>query len=205
LSIAPGSSSATFTYTDTQAGTPTITAASTSPTTITSATQVETVNPAAASKLVIATPPSSTATAGVPFTQQPVIYIEDTYNNIRSNDNAVVVTATRSAGAGILQGTTNVTAVGGVVTYTDLAHGWATNITIQFTSMGLTSATSGTIAVNPGDYSRLLVLAPGQTNAPGTRYVCCQRERCKILGSSRKLGSGASREVGVLHHGGHRV
>ena len=26
-----------------------------------------------------------------------------------------------------------------------------------------------------------------------------------IFGSSRKLGSGASREVGVLHHGGHRV
>jgi hypothetical protein len=26
-----------------------------------------------------------------------------------------------------------------------------------------------------------------------------------ISGSSRKLGSGASREVGVLHHGGHRV
>ena len=27
----------------------------------------------------------------------------------------------------------------------------------------------------------------------------------KLNGSSRKLGSGASREVGVLHHGGHRV
>jgi len=48
LSIASGSSSASFTYTDTKAGTPTITAASTSPTTITSATQQETVNAAAA-------------------------------------------------------------------------------------------------------------------------------------------------------------
>ena len=27
----------------------------------------------------------------------------------------------------------------------------------------------------------------------------------ELSGSSRKLGSGASREVGVLHHGGHRV
>ena len=35
LTITPGSSSASFTYTDTQAGTPTITSASTSPTTIT--------------------------------------------------------------------------------------------------------------------------------------------------------------------------
>ena len=37
-----------------------------------------TVDPAAASMLVIATQPSATATAGVPFAQQPVIYIEDT-------------------------------------------------------------------------------------------------------------------------------
>ena len=46
LTIAYGSSSASFTYTDTKAGNPTITAASTSPTTITSATQQETVNKA---------------------------------------------------------------------------------------------------------------------------------------------------------------
>jgi hypothetical protein len=46
LTIANGSSSASFTYTDTQAGTPTITAASTSPSTITSATQQETVTKA---------------------------------------------------------------------------------------------------------------------------------------------------------------
>ena len=46
LSITNGSSSATFTYTDTQAATPTITAASSSPSSITSATQQETVNKA---------------------------------------------------------------------------------------------------------------------------------------------------------------
>src|SRR5205823_13305274 len=43
LTIPNGSSSESFTYTDTKAGTPTITAASTSPTAITSATQIETV------------------------------------------------------------------------------------------------------------------------------------------------------------------
>ena len=126
-----------------------------------------TVNPAAASKLVIATQPSATATAGVAFApaaghlhrgplQQPV--------QLRNS----TVTATRSAGAGILLGTTNLAAVAGVVTYTNLAQGWATNITIQFTSAGLTAATSGTIAVSPNSYSQLLVVAPGQTNAPGT-------------------------------------
>ena len=67
LSIAPGSSSATFTYKDTQAGTPTITAASTVPSTITSATQQETVNAAAASKLVFTTS-AVTVNAGVAST-----------------------------------------------------------------------------------------------------------------------------------------
>ena len=98
---------------------------------------------------MIATQPSATATAGVVFAQQPVIYIEDTYNNVRSND-TLTVTATRSAGAGTLLGTTNMAAVGGVATYTDLAHGWATNITIQFTSGALTAATSSDCAVSPG-------------------------------------------------------
>src|SRR5207302_11429453 len=72
LTIPNGSSSATFTYTDTQAGTPTITAASTSPTAITSATQIETVNPAAASKLAFTTQPGNAA-AGPVFGTQPVI------------------------------------------------------------------------------------------------------------------------------------
>jgi hypothetical protein len=126
-----------------------------------------TVNPAAASKLVLATAPSATATAGVAFEQQPVIYIQDTYNNIRSND-TLVVTATRNAGAGTLLGATNVAAAGGVATFADLAHGYATNITIRFTSGALTAATSGIVAISPDVYSKLVVLAPGQTNAPGT-------------------------------------
>ena len=91
-----------------------------------------------------------------------------TYNNVRSND-TLVVTATRSAGAGTLLGTTNVAAVGGVATFTNLAHPVATNITIQFTSGALTAATSssdcGKLAA---PYSQLLVLLPGETAAPGT-------------------------------------
>src|SRR5439155_1325016 len=109
-----------------------------------------TVNPAAASKLTILTQPSSTATAGVAFAQQPVVRIEDQFGNLRSSDGNTVVTALRLAGSGSLQGTINVSAVGGVVTFTDLAHKVATNITIQFTAGSLTSATSSNITVNPG-------------------------------------------------------
>src|SRR5439155_11078654 len=80
LTIPNGSSSVNFTYTDTKAGTPTITAASTSPTAITSATQIETVNAAAASKLAFTTQPGNAA-AGSPFGTQPVIKTQDTFGN----------------------------------------------------------------------------------------------------------------------------
>jgi hypothetical protein len=106
--------------------------------------------------LTIQTQPSSTALAGVAFAQQPQVRIEDQFGNLRASDNSTVVTATRAAGSGVLQGSTTVTAVGGVVTFTNLSHNVATNITIQFAS-GLTNATSSGIAVNPAAASRLAI------------------------------------------------
>ena len=50
-----------------------------------------------------------------------------------------VVTATRNAGSGTLQGTTTATAVNGIVTFSTLNHTVATTITINFTATGLTS------------------------------------------------------------------
>jgi hypothetical protein len=69
LTIPSGQDHVDFTYTDTKAGTPTITAASTSPSSITSATQNETVNPAAATKLAFTIQPGN-ATAGSSFGTQ---------------------------------------------------------------------------------------------------------------------------------------
>src|ERR1043166_6112206 len=123
----------------------TITFSSGSLTSATSSTV--TVSPAAASKLAIVVPPSTTATAGFVFAQQPQIQIQDQFGNLCTNNSTV--TAARSAGSGNLQGTTNVNAVGGVATFTDLAHNVATNITILFSSSGLASTTSGTISVSP--------------------------------------------------------
>src|SRR5207247_1582851 len=91
-----------------------------------------TVNPGAANKLTIQTQPSSTATAGVAFTQQPVVRVEDAFGNLRSGDNTTVVTATRNLGSGTLQGTTNITTIGGVVTFTNLAHNVANTISLNF-------------------------------------------------------------------------
>jgi len=128
-----------------------------------------TVSPAAANKLTIVTQPPVTATAGVTFTPQPQIRIEDQFGNLRSTDSGSVITATRGAGSGTLQGNLNATTTGGVATFTNLSHNVATNITIVFTSGSLNSATSGTIAVNPAPAHHLAI--PTQPSATATAGV----------------------------------
>ncbi|HQQ59958.1 MAG TPA: SdrD B-like domain-containing protein, partial [Kiritimatiellia bacterium] len=125
------------------------------------------VNPAAASKLAVQTQPSATATAGVPFAQQPVIRIEDQYGNLRSAD-TLTITATRSGGTGTLQGSTSIAAVDGIASFTDLAHPVASTITILFTSGVLTPVSSTSVSLGGGLFAKLQVLVPGETAAPGT-------------------------------------
>ncbi len=115
------------------------------------------VSAAAASRLTIQTQPPSNATAGVIFAPQPVVRIEDQFGNLRSSDNSTVITASRSAGAGVLQGSTNVMAINGMVTFTNLSHTVATNITIAFSSGSLAGATSSVVMVSPAAASRLTV------------------------------------------------
>src|SRR5438093_3614675 len=113
------------------------------------------VSAAAASKLTILTQPSSTATAGVVFAQQPVIRIEDQYGNLRSGDNGTVVTAARAAGTGTLQGTLTATASGGVAGFSNLSYNVAETMKVLFSSGSLTNATSGNVVVNAGAYAKL--------------------------------------------------
>src|SRR5206468_1415600 len=122
------------------------------------------VSAAGANKLAIQTQPSATATAGVAFAQQPVIRVEDQFGNLMSSDNSTVVTASRSAGSGTLQGTLSLTAVNGVASFANLSHIVATNITIQFTSGSLASATSSNVTVSPAAANRLTI----QTQPPST-------------------------------------
>src|SRR6185369_8207860 len=72
--------------------------------------------PGAANRLAIQTQPSATATAGVVFGQQPVLEVRDQFGNFCTNNSSAVVTAARNAGSGALQGTTNRTALNGLVT-----------------------------------------------------------------------------------------
>ena len=62
------------------------------------------VSPAAASKLVVTQQPTS-ATAGAPFTTQPVVKEEDQYGNVITTDSTHTVTVARGAvGTAALQG-----------------------------------------------------------------------------------------------------
>jgi hypothetical protein len=123
------------------------------------------VNPAPATKLVMGTPPSATATAGVAFTTQPVIYEEDPFGNVETTDSSTTVTAGLNTGSGPLQGTTLVAVSQGVATFTNLADNTAETITLKFTSGSLTPATSSSILVSPAAASKLVVTTQPSTTA----------------------------------------
>ena len=120
-------------------------------------------------KLVIFTPPSSTATAGKAFGVQPVIYEEDQFSNVVSSDNSTVVTVTLASGNGPLQGTLTATVANGIATFTNLTDDLAEVITLRFSSGGLTTATSGAITVSPDVASKLAVT--GQPSSSATAGV----------------------------------
>ena len=130
------------------------------------------VSPAPASKLVIQTHPSATATAGQAFGAQPVIDEEDQYGNLETADNSTVVTATLHTGTGPLHGTTSVTLSGGVAKFTNLADNKAETIALKFTSGTLTEATTNDIVVSPASASKLVIQTqPSSTAIAGQAFA----------------------------------
>src|SRR5205814_3368917 len=88
------------------------------------------------------------------------------FGNFRTNDNTTVVTATRNAGSGTLQGTTVRTASGGLISYSALFHTVATTITIDFDGAGLIGATSSSIVLSATTATRLaFTTQPGNATA----------------------------------------
>jgi hypothetical protein len=158
LTINSGSGSVSFTYTDTKAGSPTITAASTSPTTITSGTQQETVNPAAMSQLVMNPTTISSAIAGTSVSGSFIsIMAEDIYGNLCSTGpNAFTGTVTFGGTAGAMA--TSVAFTAGVLnTFPALiptsAGGGKTVTATSGAIVGTTTITT----VNPGPMTQLVM------------------------------------------------
>jgi glucose/arabinose dehydrogenase len=125
-----------------------------------------------ASKLVVHTQPSATATAGTAFATQPVIYEVDQNGNLVTSDNTTVVTVALSSGTGPLQGTLTATVSGGVATFTNLADNTAETIALKFTSGSLTSATSSNIVVSPAAAAKLVITQqPSATATAGVPFA----------------------------------
>lgn len=125
------------------------------------------VNYGAANKLLVQTQPSTSATAGVQFTTQPVIYITDTYGNRITSDNSSVVSAAAEGGTGSIQGTTNLTAINGIISYTNLSYNIAESIVLHFASGTLIPVNSNSISVSHGTAAKVRV----ETNADGSGTI----------------------------------
>ena len=124
-----------------------------------------TVTAGDAAALAINTEPSSSATAGTAFAQQPVIGLRDAWGNVASTPNVSVTASITTGGAGTLMGTLSRTTVGGVATFTDLRiDGAVGSRTLDFTSGSLTPATSTTVVVGAGTASVVQSYMP--TSAP---------------------------------------
>ncbi len=119
-------------------------------------------------RLKVQTEPSATATAGIPFTRQPVLWVIDAGGNHVIADNSTVVTAARLGGSGTLQGTLSATSVKGVATFANLSHTVANTITIVFNSGALISDTSANVQIVPGATAKLVYMQQPTGTTVGT-------------------------------------
>jgi hypothetical protein len=101
------------------------------------------------------------AESGVNLTSQPVVEIRDTFGNrITTANNAITVAV--ASGSATLTGTTTVTAVNGVATFSDLKLSGSSSVTLSFTATGLSPVTSNLFTVTQQVRQVALIQQPGQ-------------------------------------------
>lgn len=129
------------------------------------------VSPAAASKVVFLTSPGA-SNAGSPLAPQPQVTVVDAFGNtVTSATNAITLAiqpGTGTAGA-VLSGTTTVSAVNGIASFTGLSIDKAgAGYCLQATAAGLTSSCSPPFPVNAGAASKLVILQQPSSATAGT-------------------------------------
>src|SRR4029078_4110444 len=102
-------------------------------------------------------------TASLPFTTQPVVHVRGG-GVTTTSDNTTVVTASIATGTGTagatLRGTTSVTVVAGVATFTNLGISTAgTNYQLQFSASGHVGAPSNNFDVGAAPQVKTLAAA----------------------------------------------
>ena len=125
------------------------------------------------SALVMVTQPSATAPSGIPFAVQPAVKLKDASGNDVLNA-GVAITASLASGPGgatLSGGTVVQTSSTGTATFANLAiTGPVGSYTIQFSGSGLTSVTSGAIAITAAPPSQVgITTQPAATAANGAQ------------------------------------
>ena len=126
----------------------------------------------APTQLAITTQPSSAASSGVAFGQQPSVQIRDGSGNPVAVSGVQVTAAITSGGASLTGTATITTNASGNAVFGNLAiSGPVGSYTLTFTSSGLASAVSATIALSAGPATQLgLVTQPSAGTASGVAF-----------------------------------
>jgi len=110
--------------------------------------RVITLSPGAAAALALQVEPSASAKSGVNLAVQPTVDLRDSGGNLVTSTGVKVDAALETvSGAGTFGGTTQVSTVSGVASFTNLRITGSGTFRIRFTSNGMTSVTSTTIVV----------------------------------------------------------
>ncbi len=122
-----------------------------------------------ANSLVITTQPGGAVT-GSPLSPQPVVEVRDASNSVVTGS-SVAVTATLNGSGGTLSGTSSVTAVNGVATFTNLVVSGPGSYALVFSASSLTSATSSGFTIAPPPASQLGVSRQPSGAANGVAFI----------------------------------
>ncbi|MGH7619159.1 MAG: beta strand repeat-containing protein, partial [Gemmatimonadaceae bacterium] len=114
-----------------------------------------TVTASPPTQLAITTQPTG-AISGVALTTQPAVEVRDAGNGVVLGS-TIPVTAAVASGGGVLSGTTTVSAVNGVATFTNLAVSGSGNVSLRFSSPNITSATSAVFTIGASPPTQLVI------------------------------------------------
>ena len=157
-----------------------------------------------ATKLSVATQPSSSAANGATFSQQPSIQLRDAPNN-PVNQAGVVVTAAIASGGGTLGGTkTATTNSSGIAAFTDLSvTGTMGDRTLSFSAALLTGTASGAITITSGPATQLSMSSEPSTSAPtGVAFALQPSVRLRDASNNAVSQSGVIVTAAIASGGG---
>jgi len=156
---------------------------------LTVATQLVTPTVGAATQISITTQPVG-ATAGALLTNQPVVKVLDSGNNVVTGSSASISV---SASGGTLGGTSPITASSGVATFTNLTFAGTanTNYTLTFASSGFTSQTSNDFSVGVGAATKLVLTTSAATAKYGQAFTTQPVVQVQDAGSNVVTSSSA--------------